>query len=81
MATLVRASGRSAALETMCRISTVAPIRSAKAAAWFMAQSATLVKSVGTRIRFVLIVVQVRLLLSAAKIGNTGKVADAFHRH
>jgi hypothetical protein len=29
-----------------------APVRSANPAAWFMAQSATLVKSVGTRIRF-----------------------------
>jgi hypothetical protein len=46
-----------------------------------MAQSATLVKSVGTRIRFVLIVMQMGLLFSAAKIGNTGKVAGAVHRH
>jgi hypothetical protein len=71
--TFTRASSSSDARDTMCRRSTMAPMRPASAAAWFMAQSATFVKSVGTSIRF--FSMAPCLGLAAAKVGNVQRSA------
>lgn len=62
ISSLVRASSVRVALSTMCRRVTPASTRSASFMAWFMAQSATLVKSVGTRM-------VLRMLIGAVSVG------------
>ena len=69
MFSLIRASSRSSWRATMWRRCISAPIRVAMAEPWFIAQSATLVKSVGTRILLVELI-RLDVDLGAAKIAS-----------